>query len=109
MVAVEPDVADAGRGDELGDAVDHAEAGAEDRDEGELLARDLAAGRPLERGLDLDRLGRQVLGGLVGHEHRDLVHQLLEVAGAGGAVAQDRELVLDEGVGDESDVAGEGA
>jgi hypothetical protein len=96
VVAVESDVPHPRRRDELRDALHHAESSAEDRHQRQLLARDLAARHPLKGRVDLDRLRRQVLGGLIGHEHRDLAHELLEVARAGLAVAEDRELVLDQ-------------
>src|SRR5207247_1561409 len=54
--------------------------------------------RARERGLHLDRRGGQILRRLVGHEHRDLVHELLEVARPRVPVTQDRELVLDQGM-----------
>jgi len=53
---------------------------------------------PAERGLHHDRLERQILRHLVGHEHRDLVHELFEIARGGRLVAQDRQLVLDQRV-----------
>ena len=64
----------------------------------------LPAGHPLERRLDLHRLGREVLGDLVGHQRGDLAHQLLEVAGAGVPIPEDRELVSDERMGEDSQV-----
>ena len=107
VVAVEADVAHPRRRDQLRDPLDHPEPGAEDRHQRQLLPGHLAAGRPLQRRLDLDRLGREVLGDLVGHQHRDLADQLLEVAGAGVPIAQDRELVEDQRVGENGQV-GEG-
>ena len=55
---------------------------------------DLPPGGPLQRSLDFDRSGGQVLGDFVRHQGRDLTHQLLEVAGAGVLVAQDGELEI---------------
>jgi hypothetical protein len=60
-----------------------------------------AARHRLERRLDLDRLGREVLRRLVGEEQRDLVGELAEVDGRRVLVAQVRELVLDERVRDD--------
>ena len=104
MVAVEADVPHARRGDELGDPLHHAEPGAQDRHEGELLPGYLSPRHRLERRLDLDRLGGEVLGDLVRHQHGDLAHELLEVPGAGAPVAEDRELVLDERVIEDGEI-----
>ena len=54
----------------------------------------------LERRLDLDRLGRKVLRRLVGEEQRHLLDELAEVDGRRVLVAQVRQLVLHERVGD---------
>ena len=59
----------------------------------------------LERRLDVDVLGRQVLRRLVGQEQRDLVDELAEVDGRRVLVPQVRELVLDERVLDLDDLA----
>src|SRR6266516_1669425 len=104
VVAVQADVSDARRGDELSDALDHPQAGAQDGDQGELLARHLHAAGALERRIDFDGFEGQVLGDLVGHEHRDLAGELLEVLGGGALVAQQRELVLDQRVGQYGEV-----
>ena len=93
-----------GGGDELGDTVHHAEAGPEDRNQGELLARHLAPGGALERGLDLDRLRGQVLGYLISHQGGNLPHQLLEIASAGVLVPENGKLVLDQGVGENDEI-----
>src|SRR6266540_1779016 len=104
VVAVQADMSDARRGDELGDALDHPQAGAQDGDQGELLARHLHAAHMLERCIELDGLEGQVLGDLVGHEHRDLGGELLEVLGGRTLVAEQRELVLNQRVGQQSEV-----
>ena len=96
VVAIQPDVADPRRRDQLRDPLHHAQPRPQDRHEGQLLARDLAPGHALQWRVDLHRLRRQVLGRLVGHQGGDLAHELLEVARTGLAVPQDRELVLDE-------------
>ena len=98
VLAIDPDVTDPRRRDELRDPLDHAEPGAQDRHQGELLARHPHPPHPLERRLHLGGLERQVFGHFVRHQHGDLVHQLLEVLGRGVLVAQDGELVLDQGV-----------
>ena len=60
MVAVKPDVSDARRRDESQNALDHAESGAQNGDERELLAADLISSRLLERRLHGHRLEREV-------------------------------------------------
>ena len=52
----------------------------------------------LERRLDVDVLGRQVLRRLVGEEQRHLLDELAEVHGRRVFVPQVRQLVLDERV-----------
>ena len=65
--------------------------------------------RRLERRLDLDLLDREVLGGLVGEEERDLLHELPEHLRGRLGVAEEAELVLDERVVDDGDVLGHDA
>ena len=100
-VAVHADVADARGRHEGQDAVDHAEAGAQDGDDRDLLAGDLLARGLLERGLDLDVLEREVAHGLVALEDGQLGHELAEVLRGGVLVPQDVQLVLHEGVVDD--------
>jgi hypothetical protein len=71
-----------------------------------LLARDPLRRHPLERGLDLDRLRREVLRRLVGEEQGDLVDELAEVDRRRRLVPEIGELVLDERVLDLGDAAG---
>src|SRR6476619_5239062 len=47
-------------------------------------------------------LEAQLAGCLVRHEHRDLIDELLEVLGLGLLVAQDRQLVLNKRMPDNS-------
>src|ERR1041385_3341197 len=104
VVAEEPHVPDPGRRDELADPLDHAEAGPEDRHQGELLPGDSTGGGTLERRLDLHRLGLEMAGGLIGHQHRDLRDQLLEILDRRGLVPEDGELVLDQRVLEDGEV-----
>ena len=103
LVAVEADEADARAGDQRQHAVEHPEPGAEDRADGDLLAGDARERAQLERRLDVDVLGRQILRRLVGEEQGDLLDQAPEVHGRRVLVAQVRELVLDERVVDLDD------
>ena len=79
-------------------SVHHAEAGAEDGDDGELLAGYVVAGGRTHRGLYLDLLEGQVAGRLIAHQHSDLADELAEGFGPRVLIAQDGQLVLDEGV-----------
>src|SRR5438445_736404 len=98
VLAVDPDVPDARRRNELGDPFHHPEAGPQDRHQRELLPSHPDALHRLQGGLDLDGLERQVFRDLVRHQHRDLVDELLEVTGRGVLVPQNRKLVPDQGV-----------
>ena len=96
LVALHANVAHAGRGHQVEDAVDHAKTCTQDGDDGELLA-----GKLLKRGggdgsLDFDILHGQVAHSLVAVKKRELAHELAELVGAGRLIAQDRQLVLDE-------------
>ena len=96
MVAEEPHMSHPGGRDQLGNAFHHPEPGAEDRHQGELLSRHLPRRGALQRCLDLYGLRSEVPGHLVGHQHGDFVHQLLEVLDRRGLVPEDRQLVLDK-------------
>ena len=96
LVALHTDVAHASGGHQVEDAIDHAEARAQDRNDGELLASKLLKRGSGDGGLDLDVFHGQVAHGLVAVKERKLAHELAELVGAGALVAQDRQLVLDE-------------
>jgi len=103
-VAVQTHVTDAGGGDELQDAVDHPEPCAQDRNDGDLLA-----GEHIGRGLGYrgqhGGLGElKAARRLVGLEHREFLHELAELLGAGLLVAHDRQLVLNQRVVHHGDV-----
>ena len=106
LVAVQPDEADPRARDEREHAVEHPEAGAQHRADRDLLARDPTHLHSLERRLDLVRLGREVLGRLVGEQQRQLVRELAEVDGRRVLVAEVRELVLHERVRHDRDARG---
>ena len=59
--------------------------------------QDLGAGQS-HGGLDLDFLGGQVAGSLIAEQHRDLAHEVTELLGAGVAVTQQADFVLDQGM-----------
>ena len=94
-VAIQADVADLGCRDHLQNTLYHAETCAQDRNESDLLAGELTLGN---RGLDGDLLERQITGRLVAHQHGDLGSGLAEFLDAGGLVAHQAQLVLDQRV-----------
>jgi hypothetical protein len=96
LVAEEADEPDARAGDERKHRVKHPDPRAQDRAHRDLLARDAARRGHLERRLDLDLLVREVLGGLVGEEQRELVHELAEHLRGRRHVPQQPELVLNQ-------------
>ena len=108
MVAIQPDVADAGTGNEAQDTLDHAESGAKNRDECELLATDPPSRAPLERCFHRRLFQGQLACRLVGHQHCDLVNELLEDLRRRAAVAEDSELVLDERVANDEETGERG-
>ena len=95
-IAVEADDADAGRRHEFGEAFHHAEAGAQDRDDAELLAGDLFPCRFFERRLDGDMFERLVSGEFLAHQECDFLQQTAELAGAGFFLSHNGQLVLDQ-------------
>ena len=96
LVALHANVAHAGRGHQVEDAVDHAKARAQNGDDGELLAGKLLKRGGRDGSLDFDILHGQVAHGLVAVKKRKLAHELTELVGADLLVAQDRQLMLDE-------------
>ena len=95
-VAEHADVADLGGRDQVQDAVDHAETGAKDRDDGHLTAGELVRVAGADGGLDEFRLQRQVAGGFVALEHGELGDQLTKLSRTGVLISQDGEFMLDE-------------
>jgi len=98
-------VAHAGAGHHVEHAVQKAVARAQDGDQHQLLAVDDLAGHGFQRGFDLDVLQRHVARDFVGHQRGEFAQQAAEAVGARVLFAHQRELVLDEGVGDDGDVA----
>ncbi len=93
-VPVQADMAHLGGGDHLDNAIHHTQAGPEDGDDGQLLARQGFKGAGGDRGLDLDVLQRQVPGGLVALQSGDLGDDLPEFLHPGALVPEDGQLVL---------------
>jgi hypothetical protein len=84
-------------GNQLHDALHHAEPRAQNRDEGDS-GRDLLATGQLKRCLHLDCHGGKITGDLVGHQGGDLSHQLLEVARGGAGVPEQSQFVANQRV-----------
>ena len=94
MISVEADVPDARRWNEAKNPFHHPESGAQDRHERQFLSRDALADGLLERRFNRNRLEREIGRRLVGHQHRDLVDQLLEDLRRRALIAEQRHLVL---------------
>jgi hypothetical protein len=73
-----------------------------------FLAVDHRRQHRFERRLDLDHLRRHVARDLVGHQHADLVQQAPEAVGAAVLLPHERQLVLDQRMGDVMDLARHG-
>ena len=101
LVALEPDVADGHLGEQLGHGLEHAEAGAQDRD-GDEVAEDPAA-RRLERGRDVDLRGRQVPDGFDRQHERESLGERAEDGRGGRRVPQLHQQVSGERVVDHRD------
>ena len=95
-VAVQANVADLGRGDQIDHRIHHAESGTQDRDDRHFLARQHAHLCLGDGGLDLHLFGGQTAGGLVAHQRGDLTDDFAEFLDAGILVAEDRQLVLQQ-------------
>ena len=80
---------DAGRRHQTRHSLHHAEPGAQDGNEGELLSADALARGPFQRRFHGCVLEGQFARGLVRDERRDLVHQFLEDLGRCRAIAQE--------------------
>src|ERR671916_3342096 len=105
LVAVHAEMADAGVGHEAQEPVHHAQAGAQDRDDHDLVGQPDAGGG-LERRLDLEVRGPQRAHRLVGEDHRRLVERLPEAAVRGLAISEDREEPPQQDVVDHGDAFG---
>ncbi len=104
-VAVHTDVTHLGDRNQILQTVHHTQSGAEDGHDGEL-----ASGYHLCLGLgdgrfNGDFLQRQVTEDLIAHQHGNFVEQLPEVLGAGLAVAHDRQLMGNQRMVDNVQVA----
>jgi len=98
LVAEHADVAHAGGGHHAQHTVHQTETGAQDGNDGELLAGQHGNLGLADGGLHRGGGQGQVTGGLIGDEHTDFAHQLAEILDAGVLVAHDGQLVCNQGV-----------
>ncbi len=66
-------------GTSLLESVHHADAGAEDRDNGELAAGNLLGRHPADRGLYLNVVKWKIAGDLISHQKGNLFKQFAEI------------------------------
>ncbi len=96
FVTEHADMADTGGRDHAQDAVDQAEASAQDGHDSDLLTGERRLLRRADWGLHGLGGEGQIAGRFVGDEHTDLADQLAEVLDAGVLVAHDRQLMRNE-------------
>ena len=101
LVAVHAQVSHTGGGHELLHAFDHAQACAQNRDDGKLASGNRAAGGFHERRLDRDVFKGQVARCLIAFKERKLFDKLAELHGGCVLAAQDGQLVLNKRVVDD--------
>ncbi len=98
QAAVQTDVAHLAGGDHGDHTVDHAETGAQNRNNGKLFAGQTLYLCVSNGSFDLDFLERKVARGFITHEHGDLADELTEFLHARVLIAEDGQLMLDQGV-----------
>ena len=92
--------ADFGAGDQGQDALEHAQARAQDGDDGDFLASELFHLHGAAPAFDLGRAQGQVFAGLVGQQRADFAGQLAKALGAEVGAAHDAQLVADQRMAD---------
>ena len=105
VVAIDADMGDASGRDQVEHAVEQAVAGAQDRDEDQLLALDGGRVHCRHRRLDGDHFQLDVARHLVAHEVGNLAQEPPEPGNGGLLVAHDGQLVLDQRVIDDRHIA----
>ena len=90
--------ADLGGGQEAGHALEHAQAGAQDGNDDRARFGELESDRRRDGGVDRGLGDGDFAGCLIGEEGDQLVNQLTEGRRRRLAIAQDGELVSDQGV-----------
>ena len=95
-IAVQADMADLCGGNDVQNAVHHAQTCAQDRYDAQLAAGDDLGLAFCNRRFDFNFLQRQVAGHFICHQHCDFVQQLAEILGAAIGSAHEGQLVLYE-------------
>ena len=104
-IAEQADVANLDVGHHADHTVHHAEPGTEDGDNRELLAGNPFAVCHGNRCFDVDRLQGEISRGFIAHQHGDLRDDLTELLYAGVLIAQNRQLVLNQGMIEYANIA----
>ena len=97
-VTVQADMTDLGGGDHIHHGIHHAQTCTQNGDDCQLLTCQHPALGGGHRGLHLHLHGGQIPGGFVAHQARDFTNQLTELLDAGILVAQNCQLMLDQGM-----------
>ena len=98
FVAVKPDVTDFRGREKGGNAVYHAETGAQDRDDRHVVAGENIAFRCGDGRFNLHFFQRKISENLVSHQHGDFLDEFSELLGRGVYVAQKGNFVSDQRV-----------
>lgn len=100
FVAGNADRADLGAGNQAEDAIEHADAGTQNRYYGNLLAGDLFHLNGAAPAIDAVVFQRQVRGRFISEDRSHFLRQFTEVLGADVCTAHQTELVADQRVAD---------
>ena len=98
LVAVQANKTDLGGGQQGEHTVQHTHTSAEDGHQSQLAACQHLGLCHGDGGLDLHLFQRQITGSLVAQQGGDLAYQITELLGTGLLVAQNAQLVLQQGV-----------
>ncbi|MCY1359783.1 hypothetical protein D9M69_463780 [compost metagenome] len=99
--------ADLGARDQAEHALKHADAGAQDRYDGNLLAGDFLDRHCAAPAFDIVGFQRQVFGGFIGQQRADFLSELTEILGADVCAAHKAKFMTDQRVADLMDGHGE--
>ncbi len=108
LVAIDPDVTDAGIREQTQEALDHPEAGAQDGHDRDLVARVVEPVVSSSGVWIVDVLERQLTRDLDGHDRRGLEQRLAEVAVGRLTVAHHRQSIGEDGMLDDCERFGHG-
>jgi len=97
LITVQTDESDLGRRHQFTDAVQQADARAQNRNNDDFLA-EFVAGRRSDRRLNRNFLQRKITANLISHQFRDFIEVLTEVLGSCFLFAHLRQLMLNQGM-----------